>query len=163
MSEFADRLSALMQDKLRRHFGRMPGETPISVPTKLLANAVEELLAEGRQVPQIPRYDAELAEKQRWSGLTPDPSSYVPPSIAADTHDGGITFTVQLPVTYDEDAPAEPAPPIVLETLPTDARAFALHILSVCEKAEADAGTPVLHGRAADAALEQREIRVLGG
>lgn len=161
MSRFADDLSAVMQEKLRSHFARVPGETPISVPTKLLASAVEQVLAGGRQVPEVPRYNAELAAGQRWSGLTPDPTE-IPPSIAADTRDGGIVFTVQMPVTYDEDAPAEPAPPIVLETMPADARAFALHILSVCEEAERTGSTPTLHGAAADAELGARGIRVLG-
>jgi hypothetical protein len=161
MSQFTEDLSTRLQEKLTQHFARVPGETPISVPTKMIASAVEELLANGRKVPEIPRYDAELAAAQRWSGLTLDPTD-VPASIAVDTAHGGIVFTVQLPVEYDEDAPAEPAPPIVLETMPTDARALALHILSVCEEAERADSTPKLHGAAADAELGARGIRVLG-
>jgi hypothetical protein len=162
MSQFTDRLSAVMQEKLTKHYARVPGDTPVSIPTKLLAAAVEQVLAEGRQVPEIPRYNAELAAEQRWSGLTLDQTE-VPASIAADTTHGGIVLTVQLPVIYDEDAPPEPAPPVVLETMPADARAFALHLLSVCEEAERTAEAPTLHGAAADAELAARDIRVLGG
>lgn len=161
MSQFADELSAVMQEKLKNHFARVPGETPISIPTKLLASAVEQVLAKGRQVPEIPRYDPELAAAQRWSGITLD-ATEIPASIAVDTKYGGIVFTVQLPVEYDEDAPPEPAPPILLETMPTDARTFALAILSACEEAERTKTEPVLHGAAADAELENRGIRVLG-
>lgn len=161
MSQFVDELSAVMQEKLTKHYARVPGETPISIPTKLLAASVEQVLAGGRQVPEIPRYNAELAATQRWSGLTLDPTE-VPASIAADTQHGGIVLTVQLPVTYDESAPPEPAPPILLETTSTDARAFALHLLSVCEEAEKADEKPTLHGAAADAELEHRGIRVLG-
>jgi hypothetical protein len=161
MSTFTDDLSARLQEKLTKHFARVPGETPISIPTKMIAAAVEELLANGRKVPEIPRYDAGLAEAQRWSGITLD-ATEIPASIAVDTKYGGIVFTIQKPVEYDESAPAEPAPPILLETMPTDARALALHILSVCEEAERDTSTPALHGAAADAELENRGIRVLG-
>jgi hypothetical protein len=164
MTAFTDDLVEVMQSKLKQHFGRMPGEMAISIPVKMLARAVEEVLANGRAVPEVPRYDAEMAEKLRWSGLTADLSNYVPPTIAADVDGPGVVLTIQLPVSYSEDeTDTEPAAPVVLEAMPTEMRAFALHLLSVCEQAEGGGEKPELHGAAADAELERREIRVLGG
>jgi hypothetical protein len=163
MSQFTDDLAARMQTKLTAHFARMPGETAISIPVKMIARAVEEMLADGRAVPEVPKYDAELAAKLRWSGLTADLASFIPPTISADVDGPGVVLTVQDGVVYseDEDAPAAPAP-IVIEAMPDTMRAFALHLLSVCDQAERGESMPELHGAAADAELEQREIRVLG-
>jgi len=163
MSQFADELAERMQTKLARHFARMPGETAISIPTKMLARAVEEMLADGRAVPEVPRYDPELAEKLKWSGLTADLTTFVPPTIAADVDGPGVVLTIQHGVEYSEDEDAPAPPPIVLEAMPDTMRAFALHLLSVCEQAEGGTTKPELHGPAADVELEQREIRVLGG
>jgi len=162
MSQFADELAARMQTKLTKHFDRMPGETAISIPTKMLARAVEEMLADGRAVPEIPRYDPELAAKLRWSGLTPDMTAFIPPTIAADVDGPGVVLTVQHGVEYSEEEDTEAPAPIVIEAMPDTMRAFALHLLSVCEQAEGGGSKPELHGPAADVELEQRDIRVLG-
>lgn len=134
-----DDLVDVMNATMSQHFARVK-DVPITIPARKLALAVEAHLTGGRAVPAIPIYVAELAEKLKWTGLTPDPGTYVPGSIAAKLDEDG---TIKVTVIPDEDLTLErpvtaPDPsPIHIELLTTDLRGLALHLLSVVEAAEA--------------------------
>lgn len=134
-----DDLVAVMNETLAGHYARVK-DAPITIPARKLALAVEAYLTGGRQIPAVPVYVAELAEKLRWSGLTVDPLLHVPAAIGADTEEGAVFLTVVPDADLSEEAPEvdEDAPPVKIELLPTDARAFALHVLSVADQAEKD-------------------------
>jgi hypothetical protein len=124
-----DRLVERFTGVLDAHTARLPAAIPFAAPVRKLAEAAVDVLALGRGVPMVPRYDAELAAQRVWYGER----------SAADL-EAGLGFPHVEAILIGDDrvrftaTDADGDRGVV--TLPVnDAEEFALHVLSAVDEA----------------------------
>lgn len=122
MENIRARLIAGMRDKLASATRNQPGSMAMAVPLGPLADAALSVLADGAEIPTVPRYDADLMQERKWYNTLDQ----------GEVEEGGLfgSFSVQrqgdyvvIPVDYNGEI-------VRFRLPPHDAADFGLNIVS---------------------------------